>query len=186
VDVCDTYLQKEYELRLAYLTNHLSRMWSRFNFFLTINTALFAVVIGSSSLKLILFGGIFGVVMSLMWNQFSATDNYLVEVYRHQVEHAHYLLNTQCEDLACLYRRPPAELETWSFTGKVSDQYFDPEDRKVKSIPQGIFQRRSQRVSATELGVVLSSLYAIAWIGFLLISFMPPWFVQLLKVVRFH
>ena len=32
------YLQKEYELRLSYFKDHLTRMWTRFNFFLVINT----------------------------------------------------------------------------------------------------------------------------------------------------
>lgn len=76
------YLQREYELRVNYLKDDLSRMWTRFNFFLTINTGLFAIAVAQSSQELWLLAGILGIVMSVCWNQFAATDNYLVDVYR--------------------------------------------------------------------------------------------------------
>lgn len=36
----DDFLQKDYELKARYLTDHFSRMWVRFNFFLTIESGL--------------------------------------------------------------------------------------------------------------------------------------------------
>ena len=36
----DSLLVKDYELKVRYLTDHFSRMWTRFNYFVTIQTAL--------------------------------------------------------------------------------------------------------------------------------------------------
>lgn len=162
------YVQKEYEMRIAYLKDHLSRMWTRFNFFLTINTGLFVLSLGQTSQELALLGGIVGIVICLWWNQFSATDNYLVDVYRRQIAHAHYLLTQDAPYQALRASSLPDELKTWAHTGAMVTEYFDPADKQVKRIAQNFFQRRIPLLSATELGVVISLLYTLAWLGLLI------------------
>ena len=164
------YVQKEYELRVAYLKDHLSRMWIRFNFFLTINTGLFALTLGQSSQELLLLAGILGIVICLCWNQFAATDNYLVDVYRCQVAHAHFLLTQDASFEALRASQLPNGLKVWTYTGAIATEYFDPSNNQVKPIPQGFFQRRIPWLSATELGVVLSLLYTLAWLGLLIVK----------------
>ncbi len=39
------FLVKDYELKIGYFTNHLTRMWTRFGMFVTLETALVAVLI---------------------------------------------------------------------------------------------------------------------------------------------
>lgn len=164
------YLQKEYEFRLTYLTSHLGRMWTRFNFFLTINTALFAFAVNQTSQEVFLLAGMLGILVCLLWNQFAATDNYLVDVYRKQVAHAYFLL-TQDASFDTLRNSPPFNhLKTWTYTGDISPEYFDPTDGRVKQIAQGFFQRRIPWLSATELGVVMSALYVLAWLGLLIVK----------------
>ena len=165
------YLQKEYELRLSYLKDHLSRMWTRFNFFLIITTGLFAVVLNQNSNQdFVVLAIILGLIVSILWNQFAATDNYLVDVYRRQIKHAHFLF-TQDDSFAALRETSiPIELKDWTYTGNTSTEYFDPEDDKVKQIPQNFFQRRISWLSATELGVVMSFLYILAWLGLLIVK----------------
>jgi hypothetical protein len=34
------FAQKDYELKIQYLTNHFQRMWTRFNYFVVIEAAL--------------------------------------------------------------------------------------------------------------------------------------------------
>ena len=164
------YVQKEYELRVAYLKDHLSRMWIRFNFFLTINTGLFALTLAQSSQELWLLAGILGLIVCVCWNQFAATDNYLVEVYRRQIAHAHFLLMQDASFEALRATELPNELKVWTHTGAIAPEYFDPTDRQVKLIWQGFFQRRISWLSATELGVALSLLYALAWLGLLIVK----------------
>ena len=36
----EDFLLKDYELKVRYLSDHLQRMWTRFNFFVTIESAL--------------------------------------------------------------------------------------------------------------------------------------------------
>jgi len=161
----DDYLKKEYELRVSYLKDHLSRMWTRFNFFLTINTGLFVLAFNIANTAPLILAGIFGLTMCVWWNHFAATDNYLVFVYRSQIAHAHYLL-TQGTAYSALTAKPlPPVLSVWTYTGAVVEQYFDPRDETVKAIPKNFWQRHSFRVSVTELGIVVSVLYALAWIG---------------------
>ncbi len=164
------YLRQEYELRVSYLKDHLSRMWTRFNFFLTINTGLFAIAVAQSSQDLWLLAGIVGILASLCWNQFAATDNYLVDVYRRQIAHAHYLLIQDAEFDGLRAIQAPPELKAWTYTGAITTEYFDPADRQIKRIRQNFFQRRIPWASATELGVVISTLYILAWLGLLILK----------------
>jgi hypothetical protein len=161
----DDYLKKEYELRVSYLKDHFTRMWTRFNFFLTINTGLLALAFNISPTALLILAGTFGLAMCVWWNHFAATDNYLVAVYRSQIAHAHYLL-IQGTDYSALKAKPlPPVLSVWTYAGDVVETYFDPQDGKVKAIPKNFWQRHSFRISVTELGIVVSALYALAWIS---------------------
>lgn len=84
----DDFLLRDYELKVRYLTDHYQRMWTRFNFFVTIESAL----IGG---KFIFGGGSFtwqvaflGAVLSFFWYVFGAEDRFLVKIYRKQVKDA--------------------------------------------------------------------------------------------------
>src|SRR5207302_11130993 len=82
-----------YEMKVEYLTQHFSRMWKRFNFFIGLETAVsgayFHVLEGKDhgNREVALIAGV-GVVSSLLWYVCGAEDRYLVEVYRTQVKHA--------------------------------------------------------------------------------------------------
>jgi predicted ester cyclase len=80
------FLVKDYELKTRYLSDHFQRMWTRFNFFVTIESAL----VGS---KLVFGDGKFtievawvGLIVSFVWFIIGSQDRHLVQVYRRQVE----------------------------------------------------------------------------------------------------
>ena len=83
----EEFLLKDYELKITYLTDHFQRMWTRFNFFVTIETAL----IGGNFLlqaedgfdPRLVYAGI---VLSIFWYLMGAEDRYLVRLYRYQAE----------------------------------------------------------------------------------------------------
>jgi hypothetical protein len=96
------FLERDYERKVRYLSDHFSRMWTRFNFFLVLESGLSAalwlwfreaggVTLGALALALV------GLASTAVWYIFGAQDRYLVEVYRcqaHQVgdkvaEHLH-------------------------------------------------------------------------------------------------
>src|SRR4051812_30766578 len=81
------FLQKDYELKINYLTAHLTRMWTRFNFFVTIETALSTAIFGAFKdaggfKSQALYVAVIGAVFSLVWYVVGTQDRYLVEVYR--------------------------------------------------------------------------------------------------------
>jgi hypothetical protein len=86
------FLFEDYKVKVQYLTDHFSRMWIRFNFLLTLNTALFAFSFQKGTTT---FGPLFagaGIVLCVLWYVFGANDNHLVEVYRKQIEDSYELL----------------------------------------------------------------------------------------------
>ena len=77
---------KDYELKIKYLTDHLSRMWSRFNYFLSIQTAIaggkfyFETKVNDYAI------GLLGLLFSIIWYMLGAQDRYLFELYQAQVQ----------------------------------------------------------------------------------------------------
>lgn len=83
---------KDYELKVAYLTNHFQRMWTRFNYFVVIEAALIGgrTIFGSDRISVA--GLSFGLVVSLLWYVMGAEDRFLVQFYRDQVKQSAALL----------------------------------------------------------------------------------------------
>jgi hypothetical protein len=63
----DDFLVEDYKLKLGYLTSQFDRLWTRFNYFLTVEMALF---------------GFMGYLVSALWYVIGAEDRALVEAYR--------------------------------------------------------------------------------------------------------
>lgn len=61
------FLIKDYELKVGYLTQHFSRMWTRFNYFVGIESALVGGKLIFGSGKLSPEVAIVGAVVSLIW-----------------------------------------------------------------------------------------------------------------------
>src|SRR3989442_5547069 len=85
------FAQKDYELKVQYLTNHFQRMWTRFNYFVVIHAALIGgkTIFGNEKNEKISIAGLcFGLGLSLLWYVMGAEDRSLVVKYRTQVEKA--------------------------------------------------------------------------------------------------
>jgi hypothetical protein len=83
------FLQKDYELKVRFLTDHYSRMWTRFNFFMVATTGLaIGLCQGLREGKSLEAGTPFlvsGFVLAFWWYVFGAQDRYLVEAYRAEI-----------------------------------------------------------------------------------------------------
>jgi hypothetical protein len=82
-------LLEEYKLGVQYLTNHLTRLWTRFSFFLTLETALVVALLslfrdGQPSRWALVKPGV-ALLLSVSWWVTGAQDRFLVVVYRHQI-----------------------------------------------------------------------------------------------------
>ena len=157
-------LQSDYKLKIDYLTAHLGRMWTRFGFFLTIESALFSYSLARDNSLYVELLCAFGVLISFLWYYFASTDNFLVAVYRRQVAHVFFLLKTS-RDAAFSAAGVVDVPACYSYVGSISDEGFDSRTGSVEKIENGFWQRRSERVSATELGVVIAVAFILLWLA---------------------
>jgi hypothetical protein len=83
-----SFLKDDYKYKIDYLTAHMTRMWTRFNFFVTLETALLGgrvIFMGEEPTPMI---GVAGIVLSLIWYTMGAQDRFLMDFYRWQVMEA--------------------------------------------------------------------------------------------------
>ena len=85
----DQFLLEDLRLKVDYLNAHFQRMWTRFNFFVTIEAVLVGFLFSSGtntfSDKAIYFACV-EAFLSIIWWVFGAQDRYLVRIYRDQVK----------------------------------------------------------------------------------------------------
>jgi hypothetical protein len=166
-----SFLLEDYRLKVQYLTDHFSRMWTRFNFFLTINSALFAFSVQKDTAPFVLLFVVAGLLLSALWYFFGATDNYLVDVYRKQVGTTYYLLGSEDRDLEKLQSREDLR-NVYSYVGDIKTKFRDQKGGEVDINPD-LFQRRyihhegredEKPISATELAVILPFAFLLLWL----------------------
>lgn len=170
------FLVEDYKLKAQYLTDHFSRMWTRFNFFLTINSALFAFSVQKDTAAFAPLFVVAGILLSVLWYFFGVTDNYLVEVYRRQVGTTYYLLSTTEPGLRRLQSDEDVR-DMYSFVGDIKSRFLDREGSEIRSktIERNPFQWRMdldwrykgwevRTISATELAVILPIVFLLLWI----------------------
>ncbi len=140
---------KDYEFKIDYLKDHLSRMWSRFNYFLGIQTAIaggkFFFDTKTNDYPI----GILGLLFAIIWYMLGAQDRYLCELYRMQVQWASKVLGDDTIS---------------SYVGQVKDA---PE---AKGLGRGLLTWRWEFLSSTKMAAFVPLLMAALWIIFLLLK----------------
>lgn len=146
------YLIKDYELKIRFLTDHFSRMWMRFNFFLVTETAIVSGKIiftrsDSTSIALLFTG----LIVSILWYLMSAEDKFLVDTYRAEIRETFRQLK-EANGFESKTDKPLYHV------GQV--QEIDLKKLGVKRSP---FSWRLNAISTTRLGAVIASLAAVCW-----------------------
>lgn len=159
-----SFLLEDYKQKVGYLTSHFTRMWTRFNFFMTIESALFTFSMNSAYADYAELLAVAGLILSLAWYFFGATDNYLVDTYRRQIGHAHSLLAKTLEKGSLEELVGKEGLEVYSYVGDVKDKSFNPKNNWVETTPKNFFQFRVEKISATELAVVFPTAFFVLWL----------------------
>lgn len=152
------FLLRDYELRLNYLSAHFTRMWTRFNFFLTLESALSAAFwiwikeasgaqtkASPASLAGIAWVGL---VSSVVWYLFGAQDRYLVAAYREEAKQVG-------EQVAARY-------------GVANYSYVGNPESEVK---MNLSQWRSDWVSVTRLAALFPLLVVAYWLAMILLGY---------------
>jgi hypothetical protein len=149
----DDLLIKDYELKIRYLTDHFSRMWTRFNYFVGIESAL----VGGN----LIFGGeklsqgvaMVGAIVSLIWYVMGAEDRFLVRVYRGHVKDA--------ADLLAKAMWNAADHGPYRHVGEVAES--------AKGLRWEFSGWRVEAISTTRLAAWIPLLVLITWLGLLLV-----------------
>lgn len=144
---------KDYELKVRYLTDHFGRMWTRFNYFVGIESALVGgkLIFGNGQLTNEV--AVVGAGVSLIWYFMGAEDRFLVRLYRGHVEDAaNVLIKTEVD---------PDDLSPYRHVGEVKES--------SKKLNWELSGWRWEPISTTRLAAWIPLLALFAWVGLLLI-----------------
>ena len=151
------YLIKDYELKIGYLTDHFSRMWTRFNFFLVTETAIVSgkvIFSGSDQTSTALL--ITGLIVSILWYVMSAEDKFLVDTYRAEIKETF----RQLQKANQFESGPGSPLYQVGQIEKVDLEQLD--------VKRSLTSWRLNAISTTRLGPLIALLSTLCWAGWLI------------------
>lgn len=149
-DFRQSILFEDYKLRVQYLVDQYARMWNRFNYFLTLHTAisagLFTLIVSDKPVAkpICITIAVMGLVFAISWYAFGAQDRYLVELYSRQVIYIQHQVEA---------------LKDQPSIGSVDDI-----EKFVGRIPRRIYQWRIRNVSVTRLAAWFPLVMLAYWL----------------------
>lgn len=159
------FLLEDLKLKVDFLNAHLQRMWTRFNFFITIESILIGLLFSSGTNSLpdrsLPFACIEAFI-SLVWWVFGAQDRLLVSHYRAQVKDAASRIAATDEKLAYY-----------------SYRYVSATPKDIQKDPKTIEQKkrwnpiewRLELLSITRLAALFPLLIFLFWLLLILFHF---------------
>jgi hypothetical protein len=145
-------LLEDYKIQVQALTNQYSRLWTRFNFFITIHSALLVALLGLFKDEDVEWTALaiplLGVLMSALWFVTGAQDRYLVVFYRAMITHA-------------ANRVAPSD-DQWAHPGLEIEAA-----EKILGTPveRSWLQWRSRHVSVTRLPAIVPVVIGTLWLA---------------------
>jgi hypothetical protein len=145
------FLIQDYWQKVGYLTGHFTRLWNRFNYFLTIQSALFgASILAPGEYRRSV--PIFAALVCALWYIFGAQDRYLVQLYRKEIEQA-------LEQI-----RPRLRLTNYYFVGQTENTTNQEARIEDFDIEQNIYQWRREFLSTTKLPALFPLILIVMWL----------------------
>ena len=164
----DQFLLEDYKLKVGFLSNQYNGMWTRFNFFVTIESALIGgkFIFGSGAPGPALAGA--GFVLSLIWYVLAAQDSYLARLYQKHIELAAQALG-ELPDLKTL-------AQSYVHVGFSQDQksniYKDIEGKSwLVKLMYWVTRWRWEPISVSKLIAMVPLLACLVWLGVLISQF---------------
>ena len=149
----DDFLVEDYKLRIDYLNAHFGRMWTRFNFFLTLQSGLIAFMFFrdqanfSKNLPLFLLTE---VALSCIWWIFGAQDRWLTYAYRKSINHT-------AKEIA---------KKDWAGKNYQAVGNYNQLLEESPSVLKNPVQWYSRRTSITRLTAYVPLLLLLVWLSF--------------------
>lgn len=150
------FLTEDYWQKVQYLKDHFTRLWNRFNYFLTIQSALFGATVLSPD-KYRWWVPVFAALVCALWYIFGAQDRYLVDLYRKEIEQA-------LEPV-----RRGLELTNYYFAGQVEDIPDQAERINDLGVKPSFYQWRWRFLSTTKLPALFPVILLLIWVTILLV-----------------
>lgn len=150
------FLTEDYWQKVQYLKDHFTRLWNRFNYFLTIQSALFGATVLSPD-KYRWWVPIFAALVCALWYIFGAQDRYLVDLYRKEIEQALQPV------------RRELELKNYYFAGQVEDIPDQAERINDLGVKPSFYQWRWKFLSTTKLPALFPVILFLIWVIVLLV-----------------
>lgn len=150
------FLTEDYWQKVQYLKDHFTRLWNRFNYFLTIQSALFGATVLSPD-KYRWWVPIFAALVCALWYIFGAQDRYLVDLYRKEIEQALQPV------------RRELELKNYYFAGQVEDIPDQAEKINDLGVKPSFYQWRWRFLSTTKLPALFPVILLFIWVIVLLV-----------------
>jgi hypothetical protein len=145
------FLVQDYQLKVRYVSDHFQRMWTRFNFFLTIEGAVLGALVFSSEER-DWWLGLYGMLVSAVWYLFGAQDRFL---YRTQVRETAGQIATR------------ADLTDYTYVGRTeqADRYLRQHDPtyEQRSWFETFTEFRSEEFSITRLPAAVPLALLLFW-----------------------
>jgi hypothetical protein len=147
----ETFLNGDYQLKVRYLTDHLQRTWTRFNFFITIESALLTGLVftrdggGFTDAALYFLAG--EAAVSVVWWVFGAQDRHHVTAYRIEIGQAWEAL-----------------VATPSLAGKLPEEYSHAGHMAERSGWVSPVEWRWKWISTTKLPALVPLVLLVMWL----------------------
>jgi hypothetical protein len=146
------FLIEDYRQKVQYLKDHLVRIWTRFNFFLTLQSALFGATIISIE-KYQWRVPAFGIFISALWYVTGAQDRYLVALYRKEIQ------------ISVPKIKQALQLADYYYIGQTEDIRGESESIRDLKIENTYYQWRSDFGSTTKLAAIIPLILLLIWVG---------------------
>jgi hypothetical protein len=161
---------EDYRIEVQALANQYGRMWTRFNFFITIHTALMVALVGlfkdEGAVWAALPIPLLGVLTSGLWYVTGAQDRYLVRFYREMISYAAARLRPDDRD----WVHPGVDVDAAVL--RLADAkepraggYADVREAEaVLGLVHDRWQWRRAAVSVTRLPAIVPALVGALWV----------------------
>lgn len=145
------FLIEDYRIKADYLQNHFNRSWTRFNYFLVIESGIAALLVKSlidtaKTSQNLHFFCLIGIITSFIWYVFGAQDRKWIELYRNQAKDV-------CKNLAMNFSIP---------NYKPAGEGLDYQSRR--KLPSYIYEWRFNPISNTKLLALLPLSCIVGWV----------------------
>jgi hypothetical protein len=162
---------EDYKLKLAYLDAHSNRMWTRFNYFVTIEAALvgfFTIAASDQFQQRAPWAALIESILSLSWWAVGARDRFLWRAGRRNVEHAAEKLRVSGHRLV-IYKDSPSDGyvpvgELDPFGAQMRDEAYDRYGEKDIRARLGAWAgTRNTRLGVTVIPMLIPAIATPLW-----------------------